>query len=605
MDSGVSKVKKTITDKVFIEGLKEKVSAWIEQQSKGGPGISAALNITGVTEYTILRLTLKVLTESRRLAVFTRPGKELPKAPPDQTQVEITDPWAVPHETAKEFSAGLDMVDMPSTLRSVQCAKCSGSGQSVCPECEGQKTTYCLHCRGDGKLACEKCKKTLKVNCPSCQGRGKIYSETTQNYEDCSQCEGKGSFPCKECDKGYNTCPSCEGKGRKSCEKCKEKGFLECITCGGQGNIISGSRLEISKNLVEERLELPENGIPENMLSDDLAVVRFVSDKIIELEQGTGAADLTDELAEGLAALEAKLHIPAGSHVLRKTLLIEKRLIYNMDYRSGDQQNTAWFGFLADKFVVEKGILKKIYAGVIDDLGFKLSGGDLEGALRLAGQVERIAFLKPEAEMARKAVSKQYLKSYLYGAAVGLAISAALAVPAAHHLWKASYFFGNLLAAVCAFSVVSAAASAAVLSALRLALFNTKVKRVAAAAVLAALPVSVALGLSVSLKYNPAAKLDAGRMQGEYQRHFPYGLRTLANDEDINFLKTLIEKYSKTGVDLSQTQKDLKWLIEKKESDRGNMEKIEKAAREIERVSQKKKSQKRKTYKSLPQMYIK
>ena len=351
-------MKINITDQQFISDLKEKTSLWIEQQSKGGSGLSSAYVIGEVSEFTVYRVTLKVMTQSRRFTVFSKPGKALTGLQPGETRAEITDPWSVELEQSKEYKNGTDVIDMPATFASVRCAKCGGSGQLPCPECQEQKTVYCLQCRGDGKLGCEKCKKTLKLDCPSCKGRGKIYSEALQSYEDCSQCGGKGSFPCTECNNGYNACPSCEGKGRKPCDKCSEKGYIECVNCSGQGNTITGSQLEITKRVIEQKHELLNEAIPENILGDDLSSINYAAYKTIEIEQGQQPENLPQYVSVKLAEIESKLQLPYENRILRKSLYIEEKHVYCMSYKTVDKQNSAWFGFSADKLVIERNFIK-------------------------------------------------------------------------------------------------------------------------------------------------------------------------------------------------------------------------------------------------------
>jgi len=81
-------------------------------------------------------------------------------------------------------------------------------------------------------------------------------------------------------------------------------------------------------------------------------------------------------------------------------------------------------------------------------------------------------------------------------------------------------------------------------------------------------------------------QLDEIQMKQEYNAYFPFGLRTLASPEDIDFLQKLIAKYSPSGIDLGPVKKDLAWLEEKQKTDDATMKKIELSAHNIENVSE-------------------
>jgi|GEM_PF-6782006 len=600
-------MKRIIKDEVFVSELKTKANAWLAEQS-GNNSRLPDIEIIEVSEYPVYNLTLKALVETRQVGKFSKPGAAQVKKVTDAEPQEDIDPWSVECEVSKEFTAGKHTVDVPATITSVRCMKCEGSGEAQCPECQGQKTVYCLHCRGDGKLACEKCRKTLKVNCPSCQGRGKIYSETSQKYENCAQCEGVGSFPCKDCQNGFVTCSACEGKGRTTCQACKEKGSLSCTTCAGMGNIISGKSIEITTSVLGANYELKNRDIPEDIVSNVLAFLRFAPEKTVEIETGKTLSGLLSEAVEAIPELESRLSLSADGKVLRKALTVEKKFYYNAVYKVGGAQNSVWFILSAGKFVCEKKLLQQLYSGTVTGLNEMLKKGDYMGAIALAKSVNNIPVIKADAERIVKEAEKQLSLPYYKGGLLGFAVTLLAALPLAFYLWRHSFhlWLMVLITAICA--LVSATVAVLLFNFLKPRQFDTIKKRLVGTTGLAVLPVVVVFSIGILLRLDPAKYFDASRMRDEYSAYFPFGRRTLVNKEDIKFLQALTEKYSRTGIDLSSAYKELKWMVDKQKSDEFNMAKIERTAKAIERIREDREPvrarHKRKTYKTLPRIYI-
>lgn len=80
---------------------------------------------------------------------------------------------------------------------------CDGTGQSVCPQCDGRgkRSVRCSGCGGSGRVGV----------CSACNGRKQL-------YVDCDVCppEHKGKIKkiCEHC-KGTGKCPVCKGKGHR------------------------------------------------------------------------------------------------------------------------------------------------------------------------------------------------------------------------------------------------------------------------------------------------------------------------------------------------------------------------------------------------------
>lgn len=109
------------------------------------------------------------------------------------------------------------------------CTYCNGSGQVVCPKCngEGYFVKKCPQCGGRG--GCQ-------TRCIYCQGKG--YTEDLifgTGRQKCFSCNGLGY--------SKQICPSCLGSGTKT-EICdiyaftdQQKHYISCKHCGGTGKI--------------------------------------------------------------------------------------------------------------------------------------------------------------------------------------------------------------------------------------------------------------------------------------------------------------------------------------------------------------------------------
>jgi hypothetical protein len=601
-------MKKIIKDAAFIAELKTKSGEWLKEQSKNSDQLPD-MEIIEVAEYAVYNLIYKTLIETRRVSQFKKPGAARPKTLQTGEPAESVDPWSIKAEVSKEFADTKQIVELPAASVSVQCVKCDGSGVAKCPECQGKKSVYCMQCRGDGKLPCEKCRRTLKIHCPSCQGRGKVYSEATQKYEDCSQCNGAGNFPCTECKDGFVTCSACEGKGSQPCHACKEKGDMTCSTCEGMGNIVTGTGIEISTNVIEAKFEVKNTQIPENITGNELAFVRFVTDKTVEIEPGKSPEGLSEEFLPIIPKIESKLSFPPGSRVLRKAVIVEKKVYYNAVYKTAGTQNSVWFVFSAGKFVCEKKLLQQLYAGTVDGMNEKLKKGDYVGAIALAKSVSDIPILKADAERVKSEAAKKLSQPYYKGGLLGFAAALLVTLPLSYFIWRHSYHLLAMELYTLLLALVSAVSATLFVILFKPKLLDNVKKSLTGTAMLVVVPVLLIFFVGILLRLDPARYLDAREMKAEYAAYFPFGLRTLASKDDIEFLKSLIEKYSETGVDLSWVSKDLKWLQDKQRSDELNMAKIERTSKAIEQITKtpepvRAKTHKRRTYKKLPKIYI-
>ena len=597
-------MKKIIADQAFISGVKEKLSRWTHEQLMGLPAGDGGMEVLEIAEYPLYRLVMKAEVQTRTVDKFRKAGAAVPGNTQPPPEAGAIDAWSVDAGTVNDFTAGKKEVEIPASLLSEPCKKCGGTGKLTCPVCQGQKSIYCDVCRGDGTLVCPKCKKTLKVDCQDCKGRGKVYSNEKQAYVACPLCEGKGSLPCRDCKNGFKPCDECGGKGKIPCKDCGQTGSLECQSCSGKGNYVSGLRVTITSYPVEEKIDIPNNDIPENILSGEFPAVSYTVETVIS-PAGQGAdTGVPEALSDQIDILQKKITVPPEGKIVKREISLERKSFYGMKYRAGDKESSAWFLITGEKLLFERKLLREVYSGVLKELDLKIKQGDMKAARQIIKSIENIPALKNDAESIEKELAQGVLPSYITGGLIGAVISSAGAVLYEYRAWHSSFNLFTVIALTLGVILLVSACGAALLNTVCPERLDSKAKRLAAAALPAVLAALLLLGCAAA-GLNPAGYLDAKQMRHEYDAYFPYGLRTLAAKEDVEFLRRLVDKYEPTGIDLASQKKDLKWLSGKLKSDEKAIDKIEQTARDIEQISESRKTAHKKNFKYVPKIYVK
>jgi DnaJ-class molecular chaperone len=139
-----------------------------------------------------------------------------------------------------------------------KCPKCTGSGQGLCPRCNGKRAIkvpcqpiiQCPTCKGGGILVevCDKCNGTARIvqrnpdgstyeeDCGFCEATG-------QQTKTCWRCAGKKKIRCNRCGgtgKRNESCPKCNAQGRfGDCTRCLGNGQIEerCNNCKPNGKV--------------------------------------------------------------------------------------------------------------------------------------------------------------------------------------------------------------------------------------------------------------------------------------------------------------------------------------------------------------------------------
>lgn len=123
------------------------------------------------------------------------------------------------------------------------CEACAGSGRQACPEsaCRGGQT-ICPECQGQRRVSTSADGRALQRTCPRCLGRGIATCETCGGAAaiSCATCEGQGRIACAVCQgRGQlPLCTRCAGTGLTECRRCRGSGRYRdavCATCNGEG----------------------------------------------------------------------------------------------------------------------------------------------------------------------------------------------------------------------------------------------------------------------------------------------------------------------------------------------------------------------------------
>ncbi|MBN1822882.1 MAG: hypothetical protein JW803_01035 [Endomicrobiales bacterium] len=586
-------MKRTVNDANEIEGLKNGISDWLNK-STNGQLKDLSLNVSEVTAYPKCSVKTRFLSETRTVVKFTKTGDEnvtTQKAPSGDI-----DPWSVKDETAGGEVNYRRLVEIESKTEVSQCKTCSGSGKLPCGECQGQATVYCKACRGDGKTVCPKCRRSGKVYCPKCEGRGRVFSESKQEYETCPDCQGKGNIPCSECTGGVIICSACEGKGRIPCADCGGTGTKQCKDCSGVGKITSGYGIEIIRTPLEEKKDVPNDELPAELTAGAVYRNAVSQRKVLDAGSGEsleqGISGEPEELKGIIRAAASSSKDSPDTKVVQKEVLLEEKLMYRVACRFGEKERTFWVSKGEKGVNCDKDLISQIYSDSLAEIKYAFQKGDVARADELMESLGKVKALEVEIKNIKKSETKRSLAVYMSGSFAGLALFSCAALPVLYSWKSGSPHVATMLVMSSAFNV-----AVAVLAGLAMFLLNLKnlkgtLKKACAGALVSVVLLSAAYIVLYINKVDPARGMDTQTIEKEYKQYFPFGLRTLASSEDIDFLESLLAKYEPTGVDLSKYEKDLAWLKGKLHKDEEQLKSIEATRKQIEGMQNKKKSRK-------------
>ncbi|MFH1368727.1 MAG: hypothetical protein ABII64_06350 [Elusimicrobiota bacterium] len=576
-------MKKNVTDAQQLNGFKEKISAWLKGLTGGhGEEFISGLEIIEAVEYEVRRIYYEVQIETRGIAPFTKKEKapDLPKAVVfDPKTVDI---WAVKVDEASDFSAKSVTIEIPESLKAVNCAQCSGTGQSVCQECMGHKGVHCPACRGDGKIKCANCRGSKSILCEQCGGTGQMDGGTGG----CPRCGGKKEYKCPVCEgRGVVPCGTCGGKMRLPCKKCEETGSVSCGSCNGAGQSISGYALEVHHITEFRKAELMGSGIPQDIFSklqqNQIEWKReFESDSA-----GLAGKGLDKEFLDTVGQLGKKISVPQNGKLLFDRITAERSAYIKVLYKIPGTSAEVWFSGKDMKLTSEQNPLTSAYAGLTAEIKRKISKLEFAESEILLQKIAHIDFLKSEIGLLRQKAKSARLALGVRSGLAGSVVFSLIVLPIIYSLLAKSFHAGLIIAAALILNLIIGFTAGYLQYLSGIIPSGNLIKKTFITGSVVAAFLSVIYSFAPITNFNPAKALDKSRMLEEYQKYFPYGLTTLANEKDIQFLEYLTIKYARTGVDVSQQKKELEWLKAKLIEDKKNLEQSEKQRQELENAA--------------------
>jgi hypothetical protein len=590
----MAKFKEVIENTNRLEALIEKLNESIKQQAGSFKDLAETPKIKKLVEYPLFKITYKVQKETRRKIksvkhvkddfVNTKPQEIVFENYGTSSEKEF-DVWSLEGEKVEGFIHFKKEVEIDKLAEVVNCDKCRGSGNIRCPVCNGKGSITCKKCRGDGKIQCPDCRGSRKMPCKECEGMGEVFDSLTQKKITCPQCSGKGSVNCLRCETGSIPCQECNKVGNIPCKDCSGKGGSLCLDCNGKGKVISGYAVEMVYSPEQKAIDISNDIIPQSVMqSGEFSSIGY--EKILDVASPGSDIDLSkykelnEELISKINELKTKT-TAAQEKIISVSIVVEKKTFYAAEYMAGEDLKTVWMASDSKSFIVEKKIIHDVLYNVLDELKHKIKEKNFTAALNLCSRLVEIAYLKEEVLKLKKEVNLKILMYSIAGALGGVFVSSVF-IGFDIYRWKSSSLhvlnfittalFVNLLLGLCL---------GVVLYFLKLELVKNFKKRIIVGFT-ASLIISSLIYTVVRLgNFDYALYLDKKQMQSEFKSRFNAGLEIIVQKTDIEFMETLINKYKPAGVDVTQMQKSLLYLKEKKRKDSVYLEKIDKIYNKI------------------------
>ncbi|WP_298817771.1 protein kinase domain-containing protein [uncultured Chloroflexus sp.] len=158
--------------------LRKWLNRWSRQKFLRRPSLGQLIEFETIASYNIYIYKLKVLYERRTEPRLRQRPMQLDERPRAELPLDV---WSVPLPEPQDFSSeqGSEIV-LPGSRRFFTCANCQGSGQVVCPQCQGKGVIKPRARRNDTdpvEQQCSTCKGYQKVRCEQCNGNGNMVEE--------------------------------------------------------------------------------------------------------------------------------------------------------------------------------------------------------------------------------------------------------------------------------------------------------------------------------------------------------------------------------------------------------------------------------------------
>lgn len=237
-----------------------------------------------------------------------------------------------------------------------------------------------------------------------------------------------------------------------------------------------------------------------------------------------------------------------------------------------------------DGLIGAPGFLIDMHAVLLNGIRQHIEEDRLPEAARECKKLRNVELLRPAVAKIERSIRTRILLPGLMGSAAGAIISSAALVPILRHWRGDSLHVQTLVAGALLGAILCGLLVSGIILFIVPWYFKNRRSRLLGAAGATLAAIILCCGVGVLMGYDPARSLDQTAMETEYREHFPFGLRTLASKEDIDFLTRLLAKYEPIGVDVQTIRVDLATLERKLEADADNIVRIHRIGQDIENL---------------------
>lgn len=158
--------------------LRKWLNRWSRQKPFRRPSLGQLIEFELIASYNIYFYALKVLYEQRSPPQLRSRPMRNDERPVAERALDV---WATPLPVHRDFTSepGGEVI-LPGSRRFFTCTGCQGSGQVVCPQCQGKGVIKPKARRGEPdpvEQPCDRCKGYQRVRCETCDGNGNLVEE--------------------------------------------------------------------------------------------------------------------------------------------------------------------------------------------------------------------------------------------------------------------------------------------------------------------------------------------------------------------------------------------------------------------------------------------
>ncbi|MFH1283286.1 MAG: hypothetical protein ABII27_06440 [bacterium] len=521
--------------------------------------IMRRIGIQSVVEYPFYYVSLSTVHEKREdVKEFSRPYKGEKLFKKTVSIEENLDLWPYKSTDDIMFLKNLQKVDIPDSMEQIKCPTCLGKTVK-CNSCSGKKIITCPDCRGMKRITCRACNSTKKRTCQECSGKGKTGSA------ECYQCKGTGSVPCEVCSNGYLQCEKCHSKGQVQCKNCNGVGFESCNICENSGKILQGLQFTSNFQISTQEAVFDNSAIPTRILQADKKI--FTKDT--NLAEVVGKNFNENDFLKGVAyeALKEKIkQFVNESHeekdkalkIRRQKLSIKKYPIWLVRYLYENRAYDLYIKTNSYEIYYDRSPFQIIGKKMISEAKWEMLKLNFYKTAALCLRASAIADFAAVANRMLGNMKNTMIIVYNCSGILGGVIAGLFCMLHFSAIGKNNF---NTLVPKLIFYIfvviIGYVSGAATRRFVKMKLDKYK-KRLLVPVLTAFFTVLVLyFGVFALSGFNPYIILDQRQFNKEFFKVFPFGIHPTYINEEYNNLKSIIEKYKKTGVDLSIAENGL------------------------------------------------